>query len=127
MAIDIKLPTNEQELNNALATMQSQGASSEDLDFLVSAYDNSLSQKPKQEPGYFGGIKESFLGGVEKGAQLAEGERQVREQEGITQNTLRLRLNMSKAKLSYVLQELEKRNLIKRIKKGKTLAIYLRI
>lgn len=51
----------------------------------------------------------------------------VREQEGITQNTLRLRADMSKAKLSYVLQELEKRNLIKRIKKGKTLAIYLKI
>src|SRR3989338_5629922 len=42
----------------------------------------------------------------------------VREQPGITQNTLRLRANMSKAKLSYVLQELERRGLIKRIKKG---------
>jgi len=51
----------------------------------------------------------------------------IKEQEGITQNTLRLRVNMSKAKLSYVLQELEKRGLIKRIEKGKTLAIYLRI
>ena len=51
----------------------------------------------------------------------------IREQDGITQNTLRLRVNMSKAKLSYVLQELEKRGLIKRIEKGKTLAIYLRV
>ncbi|MEK6859740.1 MAG: winged helix-turn-helix transcriptional regulator [Nanoarchaeota archaeon] len=51
----------------------------------------------------------------------------IREQEGITQNTLRLRANMSKAKLSYVLQELERRGIIKRIKKGKTLAIYLKI
>lgn len=51
----------------------------------------------------------------------------VREQPGITQNTLRLRSNMSKAKLSYVLQELERRGLIKRVKKGKTLAVYLRI
>src|SRR3989344_4481440 len=51
----------------------------------------------------------------------------VREQEGITQNTLRLRLDMSKAKLSYVLQELEKRGIIRRIEKGKTLAIYLKI
>ena len=51
----------------------------------------------------------------------------IREQEGITQNTLRLRVNMSKAKLSYVLQELEKRGLIKRIEKGKTLAVYLRV
>lgn len=51
----------------------------------------------------------------------------IREQPGITQNTLRLRADMSKAKLSYVLQELEKRGLIKRIQKGKTLAIYLRV
>lgn len=51
----------------------------------------------------------------------------VKEQEGITQNTLRLRANFSKAKLSYVLQELEKRNLIKRIPKGKTLEIYLKV
>ncbi len=51
----------------------------------------------------------------------------VKEQEGITQSTLRLRADISKAKLSYVLQELEKRGIIKRIKKGKTLAIYLKI
>ncbi len=51
----------------------------------------------------------------------------VSEQQGITQNTLRLRADMSKAKLSYVLQELEKRNLIKRIEKGKTLEVYLKI
>ena len=51
----------------------------------------------------------------------------IREQEGITQNTLRLRANMSKAKLSYVLQELEKRGLVKRIPKGKTLEIHLRV
>ena len=51
----------------------------------------------------------------------------VKEQDGITQNTLRLRMDMSKAKLSYVLQELEKRGIIKRVDKGKTLAIYLKI
>ncbi len=51
----------------------------------------------------------------------------IQEQDGITQNTLRLRVEMSKAKLSYVLQELEKRGIIKRIEKGKTLAIYLKI
>ena len=53
--------------------------------------------------------------------------RAIKEQDGITQNTLRLRVDMSKAKLSYVLQELEKRKIIKRIKKKKTLAIYLKI
>ena len=51
----------------------------------------------------------------------------VKEQDGITQNTLRLRTDMSKAKLSYVLQELEKRNLIKRNRKGKTLEVFLKI
>jgi ribosomal protein S25 len=51
----------------------------------------------------------------------------IKEQDGITQSTLRLRTNLSKAKLSYVLQELEKRNLIKRIQKGKTLSVWLRI
>ena len=51
----------------------------------------------------------------------------VREQPGITQNTLRLRLDMSKAKLSYVLQELERRGIIKRIEKGKTLEVYLKV
>jgi len=51
----------------------------------------------------------------------------VKEQDGITQNTLRLRTDMSKAKLSYVLQELEKRSLIKRIQKGKTLEVWLRV
>lgn len=51
----------------------------------------------------------------------------IKEQDGITQSTLRLRVDMSKAKLSYVLQELEKRNIIKRIKKGKTLSIFLKV
>lgn len=51
----------------------------------------------------------------------------IKEQDGITQNTLRLRANLSKAKLSYVVQELERRGLIKRIPKGKTLGVYLRV
>ena len=51
----------------------------------------------------------------------------IKEQDGITQSTLRLRTDMSKAKLSYVLTELERRGLIKREKKGKSLAIYLKI
>ena len=51
----------------------------------------------------------------------------VKEQDGITQSTLRIRTDISKAKLSYVLQELEKRNLIKGSKKGKSLAVFLRI
>jgi len=51
----------------------------------------------------------------------------VREQDGITQNTLRLRTAFSKAKLSYVLQDLEKKGLITRVPAGKTLAVHLKI
>lgn len=50
----------------------------------------------------------------------------VKEEEGITQNTLRLRSDMSKAKLSQVLLNLEKKNLVKREKRGKTLAIFFK-
>jgi|SRR3989344_296561 len=50
----------------------------------------------------------------------------VKEQEGITQNTLRLRTDLSKAKVSYVVNDLEKKGLIKRDKKGKTFAIFLK-
>ncbi len=52
--------------------------------------------------------------------------KKVKEQDGITQSTLRLRLDISKAKLSYVLQDLEKRGLVKRIRKGKILEVYLK-
>tara|TARA_B100000315_G_C14323506_1_gene471908 strand:- start:398 stop:748 length:351 start_codon:yes stop_codon:yes gene_type:complete len=48
----------------------------------------------------------------------------VREQPGITQSTLRIRVDMSKAKLSQVLSNLEKKNLIKRKQQKKTLAVY---
>ncbi len=51
----------------------------------------------------------------------------VREQEGITQNTLRLRTAFSKAKLSYVLQDLEKKGLVTRVPEGKTLAVHLKV
>ena len=50
----------------------------------------------------------------------------IRKEEGITQNTLRLRLDMSKAKLSQVLQNLEKKELIRREKNNKTLSLYLK-
>lgn len=49
----------------------------------------------------------------------------IKEQNGITQNTLALRTTMSKAKLSQVLSSLEKKGLIRRIPDKKTLAIYL--
>ena len=50
----------------------------------------------------------------------------IKEQNGITQNTLRLRTDLSKAKISYVVNDLEKKGLIKRVPKGKTFAIFLK-
>lgn len=50
----------------------------------------------------------------------------VRQEEGITQSMLRLRADLSKAKLSQVLQELEKKGLVKREPRGKTLQVFLK-
>ena len=51
----------------------------------------------------------------------------IKEQDGITQQTLRIRADMHKSKLSIVLNGLEKKNLIKRIEKGKTTQVFLKI
>jgi len=50
----------------------------------------------------------------------------IKEQNGIEQNTLRLRTDVSNAKVSLVLTELEKRGLIKKVKKGKTFSVFLK-
>jgi uncharacterized membrane protein len=49
----------------------------------------------------------------------------IKKQEGIWQSTLRIKLNYSKAKLSLLLQDLEKKGLISREKKGKTFKLFL--
>lgn len=62
---------------------------------------------------------------------LSEDERKVitavREQEGITQQTLRLRTGLHKSKLSIVLDGLEKKGLLARQSKGKTKQVFLRL
>ncbi len=50
----------------------------------------------------------------------------VREQDGITQQTLRLRTDLHKSKLSIVLDSLESKELIKRIPKGKTNQVFIK-
>ncbi len=49
----------------------------------------------------------------------------IKEQEGITQSTLKYRTDLSKAKVSQILTDFEKKNLVKREIKGKTYAVYL--
>ena len=49
----------------------------------------------------------------------------IKEQEGITQSTLKFRADLSKAKVSQILTDFEKKNLIRREEKGKTYAVYL--
>jgi DNA-binding MarR family transcriptional regulator len=51
----------------------------------------------------------------------------VREQNGITQQTLRYRTDLHKSKLSIVLDGLEKKGLIRRIPKGKTNQVFIKI
>jgi DNA-binding MarR family transcriptional regulator len=51
----------------------------------------------------------------------------VKEQDGITQQTLRLRADLHKSKLSIVLDGLEKKSLIKRVAKGKTKQVFLKV
>ncbi|MBS3152148.1 hypothetical protein J4230_01925 [Candidatus Woesearchaeota archaeon] len=50
----------------------------------------------------------------------------IREQEGITQSTLRIKTDFSKTKLSFVLADLEKKGLIKKEISGKTNKLYIK-
>ena len=49
----------------------------------------------------------------------------IKEQDGITQSTLKYRTDLSKAKVSQILTDFEKKHLVKREAKGKTYAVYL--
>ncbi len=53
--------------------------------------------------------------------------RAVKEQDGITQQTLRLRTDLHKSKLSITLGGLEKKGLIARKEKGKTKQVFLKM
>ena len=49
----------------------------------------------------------------------------IKEQNGITQSTLKYRTDLSKAKVSQILTDFEKKHLVKREAQGKTYAVYL--
>ena len=51
----------------------------------------------------------------------------IKEQDGITQQTLRIRTNLHKSKLSIIVGILEEKGLIKKQQKGKTNQLFLRI
>lgn len=68
---------------------------------------------------------EILLKGLNEGEQKVI--KAVKEQDGITQQTLRLRTDFHKSKLSIILNGLDKKGLIKKIPKGKTNQIFLKI
>ncbi len=49
----------------------------------------------------------------------------IKEQDGITQSTLKFRTDLSKAKVSQILTDFEKKNLVRREEKGKTFSVFL--
>ena len=51
----------------------------------------------------------------------------VKDQDGITQQTLRLRTGLHKSKLSILISELQNKKLIEKVPKGKTNQIFLKI
>ena len=50
----------------------------------------------------------------------------IKEQDGITQATLRIRTDLSKTKLSFILADLEKKDLIRKVVQGKTNQVFLK-
>ena len=50
----------------------------------------------------------------------------IKEQDGITQSTLKFRADLSKAKISQILTDFEKKGLIARNPKGKTYEVFMR-
>ena len=50
----------------------------------------------------------------------------IKEQDGISQNTLTIKSNLSKSKVSAILSDFDKKELIKKVRKGKINLVYLK-
>lgn len=86
---------------------------------IVSALEKQKQMKVEEEK------FDILLKGLDKDEQKVI--KAVKEQDGITQSTLRLRTDLHKSKLSIVLDKLEKKGLIARKEKGKTKQVFLKI
>ena len=76
-------------------------------------------KKPKEQNDKFALLLRP-LDDNEKKVMLA-----IKEQEGITQSTLSFRTNLSKAKISQILTDFEKKSMVERKAKGKTYSVFL--
>ncbi|MBI2651433.1 hypothetical protein HYX01_03110 [Candidatus Woesearchaeota archaeon] len=85
---------------------------------IISTLKNAKNEQTKEEKFK---ILLTGLDEDEKKALLA-----VKEQDGISQSTLKFRTDLSKTKLSIVLSQLEKKGLIAKVKKGKINNIFLK-
>jgi DNA-directed RNA polymerase specialized sigma subunit len=104
------------------------------LGFYLLFFDKSGNVELKDESGFNTNFKEKEQTTADDKFNLIlrpldENEKKVlvsiKEQEGITQSTLKYRTNLSKAKISQVLTSFEKKNLIARKVKGKTYEVFL--
>ncbi len=67
---------------------------------------------------------EVFLSALDEDEKKAV--RAIREQDGITQATLRIRTGLSKTKLSFILSDLEKKGILTKVAKGRTNQVFLK-
>ena len=97
---------------------KSQEILQENQERIVKTLEQTTKQKDSSEK------FELILSGLDEDEKKAM--RAVREQDGITQATLRIRTGLSKTKLSVTLSGLEKKELIKKVVKGRTNQVFLK-